>query len=119
MNSVAFGETVSHFITVLINPLNKIGGHPNIERSVSLAGKQVDTGLFIHISAISHPCELDSGNPCRNDGLLVYNDMLGAWVQEKNLCLIHFIMTPDIDQNNLLFGNDHFQSYPIAEIDRY
>jgi hypothetical protein len=34
-----------------------------------LAGKQVDTGLFIHISAISHPCELDSGNPCRNDGL--------------------------------------------------
>ena len=40
-----------------------------------LADEQVfDSGNFQ--PAVSHPCGLDSGNPCRNDGLptLVYND---------------------------------------------
>jgi len=34
----------------------------------------------------SHPCALDSGNPCRNDGLpqtLVYNDERSAWEREN------------------------------------
>ena len=41
-----------------------------------LGDEQVfDSGNFQ--PAVSHPCGLDSGNPCRNDGLptLVYNDV--------------------------------------------
>ncbi len=33
--------------------------------------------------------------------------------------LIHLIMTTHIDQNNFLFGDNHFQGYPIADVDRY
>ncbi len=34
----------------------------------------------------SHPCALDPGNPCRDDGViqaLVYNDERSAWEREN------------------------------------
>lgn len=33
--------------------------------------------------------------------------------------LIYLIMVADINQNNFLFGDEHFHGYPITDIDRH
>ena len=53
-----------------LDALYQIGGYTNIKRSKAVTGRKIYARLFFHSGMVAHPCNLDSGDPCRNDGVL-------------------------------------------------
>jgi len=69
MHAIASCEAVRQSVTVFVNALEQIGCYSHVQRPIAAAGEKIHAGLFIHANMLSRPCELDSGNPCRNDRL--------------------------------------------------
>ena len=53
-----------------LDAIYQIGGYTNIKRSKAVTGRKIYARLFFHSGMVAHPCNLDSGDPCRNDGVL-------------------------------------------------
>ena len=69
MDTVTSSEAIQLVLAVLGTPLDQFRCHTDVQGAVKATREEIHTRKSFHVRSLTHPCELDSGNPCRNDGL--------------------------------------------------